>query len=491
MSSEYNRSSLPLLIFDGENYDFWSIKMRTRFRSQNLWKIIEEGITIPEDITSLSEDKKKALGDNQQKDSHALYCLQQAMVDNLFPRIMSAATTKEAWDTLQEEFQGTVKVHAVRLQKLRRDFENLKMKDNETAKDYYSRIKEIVNQMVAYGEIISDKNIVQKILISCTEKYDSIVSVIKETKDLETLSPTELMGSLEACESRRERHKESEAENAFQSKINSRLDRSKTKVKIDNGDFMEAVSRGTIAIDTKKGKRYINDVLLVKMKENGCFPIQWRYASSVAMQAQTDESWLWHRRFGHFNFYGLKILKQKNMMRDLLAIKEISTVCEGCMLGKQHRQPFPSGKTWRAKKPLELVHTNVCGETRTPSNDQNRYFILFIDDFTRVTWFCEDEGMEHQLTVGYAPEQNSVSERKNRTVMEAARAMLLDKGLPKRFLVEAVSTAVYLLNRYPTKAVKNKTLIEAWSGRKPSAKHLKVFGCICYSHIPKEKKRKA
>jgi hypothetical protein len=74
--------------------------------------------------------------------------------------------------------------------------------------------------------------------------------------------------------------------------------------------------------------------------------------------------------------------------------------------------------------------------------------------------------------------------------MEAARAMLLEKGLPKRFWAEAVSTAVYLLNRCPTKAVQNKTPIEAWSRRKPSAKHLKVFGCICYSHIPKEKRGK-
>lgn len=92
--------------------------------------------------------------------------------------------------------------------------------------------------------------------------------------------------------------------------------------------------------------------------------------------------------------------------------------------------------------------------------------------------------MEHQLTVGYAPEQNGVSERKNRTVMETARAMLMEKGLPNTFWAEAVSTAVYLLNRCPTKAVHDKTPVEAWSGRKPSAKHLRVFGCICYTHIP-------
>ena len=81
------------------------------------------------------------------------------------------------------------------------------------------------------------------------------------------------------------------------------------------------------------------------------------------------ESWLWHRRFRHCNFHGLKILQQKNMMRDLLTIKEINDVCEGCLLGKQHRQLFPIGKAWRAKELLELVHTDVCGPMHTPSHD--------------------------------------------------------------------------------------------------------------------------
>ncbi|KAM6582397.1 hypothetical protein CsatB_009399 [Cannabis sativa] len=447
---------------------------------------------------------------------------------------MGARTAKEAWDTLQEEFQGIVKVRTVRLQKLRRDFENLKIKDNETAKYYYSRIKEIANQMGAYGEIISDKNIVQKILISCTEKYDSIVSVIKETKDLETISLTEIMDSLEAYESRRERHKESEAENTFQSKLNSRSQKPKAygkktqeKQKENNekyppcaickrkshlekdcwfkgkpqcqnckkfghtkktcrlkkahqANFFEEKndensrlkSKSVMVTSWKQSAKAPLPLTLkeVKMKENRCFPIQWRYASNVAMQAQIDESWLWYRRFGHFNFHGLKILTQKNMMRDLPKIKEINTVCEGCMLEKQHRQPFPSGKTWRVKKPLELVHTDVCGAMRTPSNDQNK------DGAPTHYWI--------------RTKQNGVSERKNRTVMEAARAMLLEKGLLKRFRAKAVSTVVYFLNRCPTKAVQNKTPIKAWSRRKPSLKHLKVFDCICYSHIPKEKRDK-
>ena len=104
--------------------------------------------------------------------------------------------------------------------------------------------------------------------------------------------------------------------------------------------------------------------------------------------------------------------------------------------------------------------------------------------------FCEDEGVERQLTVRYTPQQNGVSERKNQTVMEMAMSMLHDKKLSKVFWAEAVYTAVYLINRCPTKAVWNKTPIEAWNRRKPSVKHLRIFGCICYAQVPKEKRYK-
>ena len=74
--------------------------------------------------------------------------------------------------------------------------------------------------------------------------------------------------------------------------------------------------------------------------------------------------------------------------------------------------------------------------------------------------------------------------------MEMAKAMLYEKGLPKIFWVEAVNTAMYLLNRCPTKALLNKTPIEAWSERKPSVRHFKVFWCLCYSQVPEERRSK-
>ena len=104
--------------------------------------------------------------------------------------------------------------------------------------------------------------------------------------------------------------------------------------------------------------------------------------------------------------------------------------------------------------------------------------------------FCEEHGIHHSLTVPKSPQQNGVVERKNRTVMEMARSMLKTKQMPKEFWAEAVQCAVYLLNRCPTKSVQNMTPQEAWSGFKPSVLHLRVFGSIVFSHVPKDLRTK-
>ena len=87
-------------------------------------------------------------------------------------------------------------------------------------------------------------------------------------------------------------------------------------------------------------------------------------------------------------------------------------------------------------------------------------------EYTSETFnrFCEETGIEHQLTEPYTPQQNGVSERRNRFIMEMTRCMLHEKNLPKRFWGEAANTAVYLQNRFLTKAVKDLTPFEAWYG---------------------------
>jgi len=92
--------------------------------------------------------------------------------------------------------------------------------------------------------------------------------------------------------------------------------------------------------------------------------------------------------------------------------------------------------------------------------------------------------------VSYNPQQNGVAERKNKTIYEAAKAMMFDQDLPNSLWAEATSTAVYIQNRCPRAILKERTPEEVFSGIKHEVGHLRIFGCFVYIHVPKEKKTK-
>ena len=104
--------------------------------------------------------------------------------------------------------------------------------------------------------------------------------------------------------------------------------------------------------------------------------------------------------------------------------------------------------------------------------------------------FCSIEGIKRQLKNAYTPQENGVSERKNRTIMNMVRCLLAGRDVPKLFWLEAVKWATYVLNRSPTLSAKDITPEEAWSDKKPSVKHFRVFGCITYVHIPDVHRKK-
>ena len=95
-----------------------------------------------------------------------------------------------------------------------------------------------------------------------------------------------------------------------------------------------------------------------------------------------------------------------------------------------------------------------------------------------------------QTTARYTPQQNGVAERKNQTIMNMARTLLKEKSLSNNFWAEAVACSVYLLNRSPTTKLNLKFPQEAWSGTKLNVAHLRTFGCIAYTHIPSELRKK-
>ncbi|XP_058004059.1 retrovirus-related Pol polyprotein from transposon TNT 1-94 [Hevea brasiliensis] len=349
-----------------------------------------------------------------------------------------------------------------------------------------------------------------------------------------------------------------------------------SKVRIGDGRLVDVKGKRAVAVQTSSGIKVISDVLyvleisqsllsvgqlldknytlvfkdrnceisdpigvkkfLVKMNKRS-FPLNWKTTEFESCLSHVEETFLWHKRFGHTNLKTLKLLQSKNLVVDMPLVTENDSVCEACQFGKFSQAPFPVDQAWRASTKLELIHTDVCGPISTSSYGGSKYFLLFIDDFSRYCWvyflkqksevfskfqqfkafvetqtdskikilrsdngteytsiqfkeYLQKAGIHHQLTVPYTPQQNGVSERKNRYLMNMARCLLFEKNLPKELWAEAVNTAVYLQNRLSTKALDGKTPFEAWFGVKPSVAHLKVFGSICYSFIPEAKRSK-
>ncbi|WP_286497639.1 integrase core domain-containing protein, partial [Escherichia coli] len=96
------------------------------------------------------------------------------------------------------------------------------------------------------------------------------------------------------------------------------------------------------------------------------------------------------------------------------------------------------------------------------------------------------KGIKREFTAPYNPQQNGIAERMNRTIQEKVRSMLSNASLPNGFWAEALATAIHLINRSPNKALHNKVSEEVWSGKPPSYKHLRVFGCEAFCHVPRE-----
>ena len=241
-------------------------------------------------------------------------------------------------------------------------------------------------------------------------------------------------------------------------------------------------------------------------------------------------AFLWHRRLGHVSKERLKLLVKQGILPELDFSDFMD--CIECVKGKFTKQP-KKGAT-RSTGLLQLIHTDICGPFAPKTICGNRYYITFIDDYSRYCYvyliseksqalekfkifkleaekelnavikcvrsdrggeyygryteagqrkgpfalFLEQNGIVAQYTTPGTPEQNGVAERRNRTFMNMVRSMMCTSGLPHYLWGEALKTANYLTNRTPSKSVSaTKTPFELWKNRKPSVYHTHVWGC--------------
>ncbi|KAG8485451.1 hypothetical protein CXB51_021502 [Gossypium anomalum] len=553
----------PPPVFAGENYHMWVVKMKTYLQAQDLWSVVENDVEPPPLRANPMIAQMRQHAEESNKKHKALACLQNGVSDVIFTRIIACNIPNEAWERLKEEFMGSDKTRQQQLINLRRDFENLKMKESETIKQYSDRIMVTVNSIRLLGEDFSESRVVEKRerprkdagkrrfppCIHCKktthlEKYcwyrpDIQCRSCKQFGHVEkdehvftascftTSSKVKcnwLVGS--GCT-----HHMAADESLFKD-----LDRSfASKIKIGNRNLIEAKGKGNVVINTGSDF-YSQEMISVGMVDK-CFMLDVNQLEKKAYTSLVDNAGLRHRRLGHTNFRSLDLLHKLNLVEEMFKVEARDIVCEICQLGKQARLPFPNNQAWRVRERLELVHFDVCGPVKSPSLNDSKYFVLFIDDLTRFSWvyflkqksevfdafsrfkalienqlgckikalrtdngteylskkfqkLCEQAGIHHQLTTIYTPQQNEVCERKNMIVMDMARCFLFQSKLPGKFWAEAVNTSVYLLNKLPTRAMKEKTPFEAWYGLKPSVSHLKVFGCVCYVLILAERRTK-
>jgi hypothetical protein len=206
-------------IFVGKNYYNWAFKMKLTFDSYELSDIVMNGYNESQDESILSVDEKINLDENRQKSKRALQIIGQALDNSVVGRIKPATIAKQAWDILEKTYQGISKVKIAKLQALRRQFENLQMKDSDSIKQFTYRVTDLLNQIRQNGDELADHKVVEKVLRSFPRKCDAIVVVIEESKDLTTYSMDELVGSLKNYEDKLNRNDNTLLDHAFKTQM--------------------------------------------------------------------------------------------------------------------------------------------------------------------------------------------------------------------------------------------------------------------------------
>ncbi|KAD2393219.1 hypothetical protein E3N88_40196 [Mikania micrantha] len=245
-------------------------------------------------------------------------------------------------------------------------------------------------------------------------------------------------------------------------------------------------------------------------------------------KASLKESNLWHRRLGHVNLKNMNQLVKHGLVRGL-PMKDFSCDenCTACLKGKQHKVSFPPIGDTKSTACLHMLHMDLFGPVKVMSMAKKKYCLVIVDDYSRFVWtfflhskdevaksiinfvlyvekqyslpvkcvrsdngtefrnhildeFYLAKGIKRQYSIPRTPEQNGVVERKNRTLIEAARTMLADSGLPLTFWAEAVNTACYVQNRVLVNQRWLKTPYEVLHTLTPLISFFRAFGCPCY-----------
>ena len=186
-------------LFGGTNYAHWKVRMRALLQSldEKVWQAMEISWTKPKEALADWDDTMiKATNFN----NRALNALFGVVTNEEFKMISSIEIAKEAWTILQTTYKGTKVVKDSKIQRLTTSFEEIKMEKDELFDEFYAKLKDIVNLAFNLGETILEPKIVRKVLRSLPERFHAKITTIEESKDIDKIPLTELVGNLQTYE---------------------------------------------------------------------------------------------------------------------------------------------------------------------------------------------------------------------------------------------------------------------------------------------------
>ncbi|KAK2966046.1 hypothetical protein RJ640_001980 [Escallonia rubra] len=320
---------------------------------------------------------------------------------------------------------------------------------------------------------------------------------------------------------------------------------------VDDDNIVSFSRDGCMIQDRRTGKmkgkgRRIGRLFALEFEKPGSYSSF--FAPSDSDFSFSSKTWhIWHRRLGHPSPQKLEALFSSRLLTTKpVSLSNVNKSCVDCSLSKSVRLPFPLHSDIKTK-PFDLIHSDVWGPAPVTSRLGYKYFLLFIDDCTRYTWiyfmrhksevfshfktflsmtktqfdshvqfykpseqkirilrsdsggeymlkefqdFLKTEGIQSQRTCPETPQQNGVSERKNRHILEVVRTLMSDSHIPSTFWVEAASTAVHLINCLPSSVLKSNSPYYSLFNTFPDYSRFHVFGCVCFVHLPTHERTK-
>ena len=186
-------------LFDGTNYAYWKVSMRVFLQSleEKVWQAVEIGWTKPKEAPADQDDAKiKEANFN----SRALNALFSAVTNEEFKKISSTETAKEAWTILQTTYEGIKAIKDSKLQRLTTSFEEIKMEEDKSFDEFYTKLKDIMNSAFNLRETIPKPKIMRKVLRSLPKRFHAKINAIEELKDIGQIPLTGLVGNLQTYE---------------------------------------------------------------------------------------------------------------------------------------------------------------------------------------------------------------------------------------------------------------------------------------------------